>query len=186
MAGNGISPISIGNTSSIRVHFPSIYVSLPECKLKVMGFSTLEAAFLSSRLMGDVLVGKDLITRVRHQLLGIIIFTLVFFRGGTNKQHTTNLWSSSWCNVLELDGAVSNSDSILIQMNLRFVCQKRSSTRITSVLDDTWKTKTRFILPMGENSFCCLVPEAAPPSKRLMSVHKASLKFHISSASSRR
>ena len=27
---NGISPFLIGNTSSIRVHFPSCYVSLPE------------------------------------------------------------------------------------------------------------------------------------------------------------
>ena len=28
---NGMSPFSIGNTSSIRVHFPASYVSLPEC-----------------------------------------------------------------------------------------------------------------------------------------------------------
>ena len=30
---NGISPFSIGNTSSIRVHFPASYVSLPECNM---------------------------------------------------------------------------------------------------------------------------------------------------------
>ena len=28
---NGISPCLIGNTSSIRVHFPASYVRLPEC-----------------------------------------------------------------------------------------------------------------------------------------------------------
>ncbi len=28
--GNGLSPFSIGNTSSIRVHVPACYVSLPE------------------------------------------------------------------------------------------------------------------------------------------------------------
>jgi len=32
-SSNGISPFSIGNTSSIRVHFPASYVSLPESNI---------------------------------------------------------------------------------------------------------------------------------------------------------
>ena len=31
---NGKSQVSIGNRSSIRVHFPASYVSLPECTLE--------------------------------------------------------------------------------------------------------------------------------------------------------
>ena len=33
----GISPISIGTTSSIPVHFPASYVSLPECTSQLVG-----------------------------------------------------------------------------------------------------------------------------------------------------
>ena len=63
-----------------------------------------------------------------------------------------------------------------------------NTSLITSVLDDTWKTKTRFILPIGGEGNSFLVPPGSskPPLRHLMSVHKASLKFHISSASSRR
>ena len=38
---SGISQFSIGNTSSIRVHFPASYVRLPECTGCLIGILTM-------------------------------------------------------------------------------------------------------------------------------------------------